>query len=60
MFFFLSSKNLQFSSYLSDLNDELIYAYKVVKDKVEKLISLLRHHKTEYEKSPINTITRYP
>lgn len=52
MFFFLSSKNLQFSSYLSDLNYELINAYKVVKDKVEELIALLSHHKTEYEKSP--------
>ena len=52
MFFFLSSKNLQFSSYLSDINEELINAYKVVKDKVEQLISLLKYHEAEYKKSP--------
>ena len=52
MFFFLSSKNLQFTSYLSDINDELITTYKVVKDKLEGLITLLKYHQTEYEKSP--------
>jgi DNA adenine methylase len=52
MFFNLSSKNLQFSSYLSDINEDLINAYKVVKDKVDNLIILLRHHEVEYNKSP--------
>jgi DNA adenine methylase len=52
VFFFLSSKNFQFSSYLSDINEELINAYKIVKDKVEQLISLLKYHETEYKKSP--------
>jgi DNA adenine methylase len=52
MFFFLSSKNLQFTSYLSDINEDLINAYKVVKSKVEQLIALLRYHETEYKKSP--------
>ncbi len=52
MFFFLSSKNLQFTSYLSDINEELINAYKVVKSKVEQLIALLRYHDMEYKKSP--------
>jgi DNA adenine methylase len=52
MFFFLSSKNLQFTSYLSDINEELINAYKVVKSNVEQLITLLRYHETEYKKSP--------
>ena len=50
--FFLSSKNLQFTSYLSDINEELINAYNVVKSKVEQLITLLRDHETEYRKSP--------
>ena len=52
MFFFLSSKNLQFISYLSDSNEELINAYKVVKSKVEQLIALLKYHEIEYRKSP--------
>jgi DNA adenine methylase len=52
MFFFLFSKDLQFTSYLSDINDELINAYKVVKNKLEELLTLLRNHQTEYEKSP--------
>jgi DNA adenine methylase len=54
MFFHLfSSRNLQFSSsYLSDINEDLITAYKVVKDKVEELIILLKHHEIEYKKSP--------
>jgi DNA adenine methylase len=52
MFFFLSSKNLQFTSYLSDINQELISAYKVVKYKVDELIGLLRHHEKEYKKLP--------
>jgi DNA adenine methylase len=52
MFFFLSSKNLPFASYLSDINEELINAYKVVKSKVEQLITLLRDHEIEYKKSP--------
>ena len=42
MFFFLFSKNLQFTCYLSDINDELINAYKVVKNKLEELLTLLR------------------
>ena len=52
MFFYLSSKNLQFASYLSDINEELVNAYKVVKSKVEQLITLLGYHETEYKKSP--------
>src|SRR5918996_2525525 len=52
MFFYLSSKNLQFISYLSDINEELINAYKIVKDKFEQLVSNLKHHETEYRKLP--------
>jgi DNA adenine methylase len=52
MFFYLSSKNLPFTSNLSDINEELINAYKVVKNKVEQLIALLSYHEMEYKKSP--------
>ena len=52
LFFHLSAKNLEFISYLSDINEDLINAYKVVKDKVDDLIGLLKHHETEYKKSP--------
>jgi DNA adenine methylase len=51
MFFYISSKNIQFTSYLSDMNEELINAYRVVKDNVEGLIRLLLHHEAEYNNS---------
>jgi DNA adenine methylase len=52
MFFHVSSRNLQFASYLSDINEDLINAYKVVKENVEELITLLKYHETEYKKWP--------
>ena len=52
MFFYLSSKNLQFTSYLSDINEELINTYKIVKDKVEQLVDMLRYYESEYRKQP--------
>jgi DNA adenine methylase len=51
MFFHLFSKNIQFTSHLSDTNEDLINAYRVVKDDVEVLIRLLKHHEKEYENS---------
>ena len=51
MFYYLSSKNLRFISYLSDTNEDLINAYKIVKNKVEELILLLERHKKEFNKS---------
>jgi DNA adenine methylase len=51
MFFHISSKNIQFTSHLSDTNEDLINAYKVVKDDVEVLIRLLKHHEREYKNS---------
>jgi DNA adenine methylase len=51
MFFYLSSKNIQFESFLSDINDDLVNAYNVIRDKVEELIVLLKHHEKEYNKS---------
>lgn len=40
------------SAFLSDINAELIDAYKVIKDHVEELISKLIYHQIEYNKSP--------
>lgn len=51
MFFYVSSKNLRFASYLSDINVDLINAYNVVKDKVQELIVLLKHHEKGYQDS---------
>ena len=38
--------------FLSDINAELIDAYKVIKNHVEELISALIYHQIEYDKSP--------
>ena len=51
MFYHLSSKNLRFRSYLSDTNEDLINAYKIVKNKVEELILPLERHEKEFNKS---------
>jgi DNA adenine methylase len=40
------------TAFLSDINAELIDAYKVIKDNVEELISALVYHQFEYDKSP--------
>lgn len=52
-FFFhlVSKKHLRFTAYLSDVNKDLINAYKVVKDNVEGLIELLRYHEKEYKRN---------
>ena len=51
MFYYLSSKNLRFISYLSDTNEDLINAYKIVKNKVEEVTFLLERHEKEFNKS---------
>jgi DNA adenine methylase len=53
VFFHLTTKNLQFTAYLSDTNEELITVYRVVKDDVEKLIDILKKHQKDYDKDPI-------
>jgi DNA adenine methylase len=53
VFFHLTTKNLQFTAYLSDTNEELITVYRVVKGDVEKLIDILKKHQKEYDKDPI-------
>src|SRR5829696_7127511 len=52
MFYNLSSKGIKFASYLSDINEELINSYRVVKDDVEQLIAALKTHESGYNKSP--------
>jgi DNA adenine methylase len=53
MFFHLiSDRNMRFTAYLSDINRELITAYKVVKNNVSELIELLKRHEREYNRNP--------
>ncbi|MFZ0512465.1 MAG: DNA adenine methylase [Candidatus Nitrosopolaris sp.] len=49
MFFHLVSyRNMRITSYLSDINEELITAYNVVKNNVRELIELLKRHQRQY------------
>ncbi len=50
-FYLVSRENRRFTAFLSDTNQELINAFRVVKESVEELIKLLRHHEKEYNKS---------
>ena len=52
VFFHLTGKNLHFTAYLSDTNEELITVYRVVKGDVEKLIDILKKHQKDYDKGP--------
>ena len=53
MFFHLiSDRNMRFSAYLSDINEELITAYKIVKNNVSELIQILKRHAREYNRNP--------
>jgi DNA adenine methylase len=52
-FYHLTSvRNLRFVVYLSDVNQELINVYKVVKSNVDELIEILKTYKIEYHKAP--------
>ena len=52
-FYYLASvRNLRFVAYLSDLNQELMNVYKVVKSNVNELIDILTTYKVEYQKEP--------
>ncbi len=50
-FYLVSRQNTRFTSFLSDTNDELINACTVIRDSVEELIKLVKHHEREYKKS---------
>jgi DNA adenine methylase len=50
--FYHLAMNRQFIAYLSDINQELINVYEVIKSNVEGLIDVLRVFKEEYYKAP--------
>jgi DNA adenine methylase len=52
-FYIASQKNSRLESFLSDINEELIIAYKTIRDHVEELITILKTHQKEYKRSPI-------
>lgn len=52
LFFHLASSKSDFRAYLSDLNAELVNAYRVVKNNVEELICNLGKHETSYFRDP--------
>lgn len=53
LFYHLASvRNKRFVAYLSDVNTDLINAYRVVKSNAEELIDILRTYKIEYHKAP--------
>ena len=51
-FYIVSQKNMQFESFISDINEELIIAYTTIRDHIEELITILKNHENEYKKSP--------
>jgi DNA adenine methylase len=52
LFFHLVEGRHQFSAALSDVNEELINTYRVVRNRVEDLIMELQTHKTRYRETP--------
>jgi DNA adenine methylase len=50
VFFHIASYNR--NAFLSDINTDLINAYKVIRNHVEELISALNYHQNKYNKSP--------
>jgi len=48
--FYIIQKNNLKEIYLSDINEELINCYKMIRDNVEELISQLRFHKESHNK----------
>ena len=50
VFFHIASYNR--NALLSDINIDLIKAYKVIRNNVEELITALKYHQDEYSKSP--------
>jgi DNA adenine methylase len=50
VFFHIATHNK--NAFLSDINMDLINAYKVIRNHVEELITCLKYHQTEYNKSP--------
>ena len=51
-FYLISQRNQRFDAFLSDINEELIIAYKTIRDHVNELLSILKIHEKEYSKYP--------
>jgi DNA adenine methylase len=51
-FYLLSKKNTRFKAFLSDINEELINSFNIVKNNVEELIKVLENHQRKYNQSP--------
>ena len=51
-FHIIYQKDIKFELFLSDINEELIIAYKTIRDHVEELINILKVHEKEYKKFP--------
>jgi DNA adenine methylase len=52
VFFYLVGKRSRFNAVLSDINEELINTYRVIKAQVEDLITRLELYKANYEMAP--------
>jgi DNA adenine methylase len=52
MFLHLMSRGMRFNACLSDINAELITAYRAVKDNVKEVMRLLQRYEYEYKKYP--------
>jgi DNA adenine methylase len=52
VFFHLVENRSPFRVVLSDLNEELINTYRIIRDEVEALIESLRVHKSNYRRQP--------
>ena len=52
LFFWLNNRGIKFEAYLSDINDELINAYKIVVSRVEELIEDLEIYEKQYRQNP--------
>ena len=52
VFFYVVQKRSRLSAILSDINGELITAYRVVKNNVEELVCQLKKHKEDYRENP--------
>ena len=48
----ISQKSRRLTTYISDINSELINVYLAVKDHIEKLIKLLKQYEIEYNQAP--------
>ncbi len=51
LFFAICARNTGFNAHLSDINNELIDTYRVIKDKLDELIQLLSEFQHEYYRS---------